>query len=254
MIVEYRIEELARAAGVGVGTIRFYQARGLLPRPRRVGRVALYGDQHLQRIARIRDLNRRGLTLEGVRRALAAPASAGGARASLLQAIEETQGGRRYTRAELAAAVGLPEVLLVQAEQAGLLQPLERDGEAPYTEADRSAALAARRLLDSGMPLHELLPLAMQHARDTQAVAERAVEIFRRAIRFDPNDGSPRPSEQVTQAFRELLPAVTTLVALFFQRTLVERARAALEGSGEEGDLRDALAATESARLRVSWS
>jgi hypothetical protein len=58
----------------------------------------------------------------------------------------------------------------------------------------------------------------------------------------------------VTQAFRELLPAVTTLVALFFQRTLVERARAALEGSGEAGDLRDALAATESARLRVSWS
>jgi DNA-binding transcriptional MerR regulator len=252
--MEYRIEELARAAGVAVGTVRFYQSRGLLPRPRRAGRVALYGDEHLERIARIRALNRRGLTLEGVRRALAVAPTDGGASASLLQAIEETEGERRYDRAQLAAAVGLPEILLAQAEQAGLLQPLERDGEAPYTEADRSAVLAARRLLDSGMPLHELLPLAVEHARHTQELADRAVELFRRSVRLDPADGSPRPSEEVTAAFRELLPAVTTLVALFFQRTLVSRARAALARSGEEGDLRDALAATESARLRVSWS
>jgi len=252
--MEYRIEELARAAGVGVATVRFYQSRGLLPPPRRSGRVALYGDAHLERIARIRALNRRGLTLEGVRRALAAPSGARGARASLLRAIDETQGARRYTRAELAAAAGLPEILLAQAEQAGLLQPLEGDAPAPYTEADRSAVLAARRLLDSGMPLHELLPLAMLHASHTQEVADRAVELFRSAVRFDRDDGSPRPSEEVARAFRELLPAVTTLVALFFQRTLVQRARAALEGSGEEGDLREALAATESARLRVSWS
>ncbi len=252
--MNYRIEELARAAGVGVGTVRFYQARGLLPRPRRAGRIALYGDEHLERIARIRALNRRGLTLEGVRRALAAAPTRGGARASLLQAIEETEGERRYTRSELAAAVGLPEVLLDQAEQAGLLQPIERGGDAPYTEADRSAVVAARRLLDSGMPLHELLPLAVDHARHTQELADRAVELFRRSVRVDPVDGSSRPSEEVAARFRELLPAVTTLVALFFQRTLVARARAALERSGEEGDLRDALAATESARLRVSWS
>ena len=40
--MEYRVEELAASAGVRVDTVRFYQGRGLLPAPRREGRVAFY--------------------------------------------------------------------------------------------------------------------------------------------------------------------------------------------------------------------
>ena len=39
--MDYRVEALAAAAGISVDTLRFYQARGLLPSPRRVGRVVL---------------------------------------------------------------------------------------------------------------------------------------------------------------------------------------------------------------------
>ena len=35
--MEYRIEQLARTAGVAVDTIRFYQGKGLLEAPRRDG-------------------------------------------------------------------------------------------------------------------------------------------------------------------------------------------------------------------------
>ncbi|WP_425303310.1 MerR family transcriptional regulator, partial [Nocardia wallacei] len=35
---EYRVSELATAAGVGVRTVRYYQERGLLPPPRGGGR------------------------------------------------------------------------------------------------------------------------------------------------------------------------------------------------------------------------
>src|SRR5438132_252952 len=42
--MEYRIEQLARAAGVAVDTIRFYQGKGRLDSPRRGGRVTGYGD------------------------------------------------------------------------------------------------------------------------------------------------------------------------------------------------------------------
>ena len=52
--MEYRIEQLARAAGVAVDTIRFYQGKGLLEPPRRDGRVTWYGDGHLERLRRIR--------------------------------------------------------------------------------------------------------------------------------------------------------------------------------------------------------
>src|SRR6185437_13199384 len=48
---------------VSVDTIRFYQKRRLLPAPRREGRLGFYGPEHLDRLARIRDLRRRGLTL-----------------------------------------------------------------------------------------------------------------------------------------------------------------------------------------------
>ena len=54
--MEYRIEQLARTAGVAVDTIRFYQGKGLLEAPRREGRVTWYGDGHLERLRRIREL------------------------------------------------------------------------------------------------------------------------------------------------------------------------------------------------------
>ena len=48
--MEYRIDELARASGVMVRNIRYYQGCGMLPAPRRVGRVGIYDDAHLARL------------------------------------------------------------------------------------------------------------------------------------------------------------------------------------------------------------
>jgi DNA-binding transcriptional MerR regulator len=58
--VEYRIDELARAAGLTVRNVRVYQDRGLLPPPRRQGRVGIYDDAHLARLRLIRGLLERG--------------------------------------------------------------------------------------------------------------------------------------------------------------------------------------------------
>ena len=69
--MEYRIEQLARTAGVAVDTIRFYQGKGLLDPPRRDGRVTWYADGHLERLRRIRELQQRGFTLIVIQRFLA---------------------------------------------------------------------------------------------------------------------------------------------------------------------------------------
>jgi DNA-binding transcriptional MerR regulator len=58
-----RVEELSARAGVSVDTIRYYQSKGLLPAPRRQGRVAWYDADHLDRIARVRSLQSKGFTL-----------------------------------------------------------------------------------------------------------------------------------------------------------------------------------------------
>ena len=61
--MEMRVEQLSVRSEVAVDTIRYYQSKGLLDPPRREGRVAWYGDGHLDRLARIRSLQQRGFTL-----------------------------------------------------------------------------------------------------------------------------------------------------------------------------------------------
>ena len=58
--MHYGVEELARAVGVSVDTLRYYQAQKLLPPPTRAGRRAVYGTRHLERLRRIRRLQSEG--------------------------------------------------------------------------------------------------------------------------------------------------------------------------------------------------
>ena len=66
-MAHYSLDELAESAGVPARTIRFYQASGLLPKPRRQGRSAVYNDDHRQRLDLIADLRARGLKLDAIR-------------------------------------------------------------------------------------------------------------------------------------------------------------------------------------------
>jgi len=317
--MEYRVEELARAAGVRVDTIRFYQARGLLGPPERRGRVAIYDADHLRRVRQIRELNRQGLSLEAIRRLtsqagaaatdlggserpvtggteaedpgaegtgagepgtehLAAAERGGGTSGSLLAAVEALEGQASYDRDELAEVTGFPVFLLDSLQDLGLLAPLTLDPEDParadappprgsvagtsaprYTEADREALEAAASVLRAGIPLGELLPLARDHAQSIESIAERAVELFEKHVSAprDPitpgeadRDGSR--AEAAAAAFRELLPRVTTLVALHFQRVLLQRAKARLRDSPGSA-LDQALDTTRPPRIRVSW-
>jgi DNA-binding transcriptional MerR regulator len=59
-MAEYRVDDLARAAGTTTRNVRAYQDRGLLPPPRRVGRVGVYTEAHLARLRLIGSLLERG--------------------------------------------------------------------------------------------------------------------------------------------------------------------------------------------------
>lgn len=63
---DYRIDELAQAAGMTVRNVRAYQERGLLPGPRRDGRVGLYSDAHLARLHLVGRLLDRGYTVSNI--------------------------------------------------------------------------------------------------------------------------------------------------------------------------------------------
>ena len=249
--MEYRVEQLAELAGVRVDTIRFYQGKGLVPAPERRGRIALYDDDHLERIRRIRALLDEGFRLAQIRKLLEEESGArsDGAAGLLRALVEESRGDRSLTRAELAGEAGVPEAFIGAVVSAGLMEPVAGATEERFSEADVEMAKAAMEILGHGFPLHELLNLAVEHAQHVQRVADRGIDLFDDNVRKRP-DASP---DAITEAFRRLLPHVTRLVALHFQRTLVNRALERLNASGEDDALQEALAATESLRLEVSW-
>lgn len=260
--MDYRVGELAEASGVAVDTIRFYQARGLIEAPTRRGRYAIYSADHLERLRRIRRLLDDGFSLAQIRRLLdgdhgddAAAARASGRPApqrdaGLLEALAtRTVGEGTISLAALAEETGMPEGLIASVVEAGLIQPLEIRGEQRFPRSDLDMLRGALEILGMGLPLDRLLELAAQHAAGVDQLAEQAIDLFDDHIR-KPRDGD---DESVRLAFERLLPQVTQIVALHFQRTIVARALARLRGRGEESALEHALEATRTARLEVQW-
>jgi MerR family mercuric resistance operon transcriptional regulator len=70
-MADLTIAGLAKAGGVGVETIRYYQRRGLLAEPPRAGAVRRYGGDDVRRLRFIRRAQAAGFTLEAIGELLA---------------------------------------------------------------------------------------------------------------------------------------------------------------------------------------
>jgi DNA-binding transcriptional MerR regulator len=272
--MEMRVEQLSVRSEVAVDTIRYYQSKGLLDPPRREGRVAWYGDGHLERLARIRSLQQRGFTLATIVRLVSGeldaadeallgelsgwpgdpPGAASAGEGALSPAGERigAESGPTMTLEELAGATGVPLALLKAVEAEGLLIPRRIGGQDRYTAADVEAARAGLLLLEWGIPLSALLDLARRHHDATEAVAHEAVSMFSTHVRgplrrAQPADGAgPPPTgpgdephiERLLQAYAELLPAVNTLVGHHFTRTLIRVALDHVDQVGSDAERR----------------
>ena len=259
--VEFRVEELSARAGVSVDTIRYYQTKGLLDPPRREGRVAWYGPDHLARIARIRSLQDRGFTLATIIRFVNGDLDAADealvgkltgtpaeplASEPLAEAPAselETDPTELFTLSELADRTGVPLALLKAFEAEELLIPRRVGSVERYTRQDVESAKAGLLLLEWGLPLSELLDLSRRHHAATVDVARTAVEMFsthvrgklREAEADHGDDGlADDGTSRLVEAFMDLLPAVTTLVEHHFTRTLLKAAFDHIEQVGSD--------------------
>ncbi len=232
--MEYRIEELARTAGVAVDTVRFYQGRGLLPAPRREGRVTWYGDAHLERLQRIRALQQRGFSLAIIRRFLDGELEPSDeALVAAVTGAGEAGPDDTLTLDELAARSGIPAAVLAALEQAEILAPVgvRGDGVRQFQASDVQALSAGMRLLEAGIPLQELLALAADHARNTAGTARRAVSLFDRHVRerLQADGSGIDVSNSLMQVFDELLDSSAFLVEHHFRSALMLAAREHVE-------------------------
>lgn len=219
---EYRVDEIARLAGTTVRNVRAYQDRGLLPAPRRSGRVVLYSDAHVARLRLIGSLLERGYTLANIGELLAAWARGGdvGDVLGLERALATPWSDRPeriVTREELAAVVAGGEVPIDEAVRLGLLVP-EAGGRfrVPNPPALEIGALLAQ----AGVPLSAVLDAARLLRRDIGEVARRFVELV------DTHVVEPAGEQLSSGALRALAGLVEELRPLALEVVEVELARA----------------------------
>lgn len=252
--VRYRVDELALRCDVSVDTVRYYQAKGLLPRPAREGRIAWYDDSHAERLTRIRELQAQGFSLAIIARLLAGELDA--AEQALALALagplpgDEAVASASLTGEEVAERTGVPAALLEALAREGLLEPHGEPGAPRYTTGDVEVVQAGLALLEAGVPLSELLDLARRHDDAMRATADHAVDLFARFVR-DPIRGATEDeaeaAERTVDALHRMLPATATLVAQHFRRLLLDAARGRLEDGPAARDHEPAIEATAQA-------
>jgi DNA-binding transcriptional MerR regulator len=206
---EYRLAELATRTGVAPRTIRYYQSKGVLARPRRRGRDGFYDDGHVERLQLIAELQGRGLTLGAIRQFLHRDRRSVLSVGEWLGLDDTLQGPWSEDRPRLVDATGLAEHVDGIDEAPELVTELERAGFLERQEgADAAWLVPSPALLD--------LAVRLRDAGVDVEVSGQARDLLR----------------------RRLARASDDLVALFFART-----GAGFAGRGRLPDVAAAVAA-----------
>ena len=138
--MDIRVEQLSAQADVSVATIRYYQSKGLLSPPRREGRIAWYGDEHLERLTRIRTFQHRGFTLATISRLVSGELDAADEAllsqlSGLSAAADEATGDLVRSPAALAEhTYSIDELATRTAMPLALLKALEAEGHGPVDQ------------------------------------------------------------------------------------------------------------------------
>jgi DNA-binding transcriptional MerR regulator len=225
---EYRIDELAREAGTTVRNVRAYQDRGLVPPPRRSGRVGLYTDAHLARLRLIGQLLERGYTLGNIAELISAWERGQdigellGLEAALVQPWSD-EVAMTISLEDLNELFGEDDDALREAVKLGLLEPEE--GGAHFRVPSPRLLHAGAELVAAGIPLDAVLNHARQLDRDTDRIAARFVELVAANV-FEPYGDRPFPAQDVphlAELLRRLRPLAEATVDAYLARAMEQR-------------------------------
>lgn len=163
-MTEYRIDDLARVAGTTTRNVRVYQESGLLPRPQRRGRVAIYTDKHLSQLQAIIRLLSEGFTVKHILKFLTGLQRGEG----LVEVLDLTELAElvtepwshpvpeTMTRAQLEAPLGPLNAATLRRLIANEIIEATEDADT-YLVRDRRVIDDFGKLVSRGMPLSAIL-------------------------------------------------------------------------------------------------
>lgn len=236
----YTIDELAATTGVPSRTIRFYQAKHVLPPPRRKGRVAVYTDEHVERLKLIAELQDRGLRLRAVRDLLQRSAKEG-------ISVERWLGLRE--RLGEAWAEDTPQLLTedellerLRHRKPGTLRKLVDSGmvEPQGSGVPRQYRLVSPGLIDIALELEDagisLETSAVVHTMLQKRLAKAADEIVHYLTeRAGKGFGASSDPADLARAVDALRPRAPEAVRLMFEREIERAVGKLLEHTAETG-------------------
>lgn len=230
MTERLRIDDLARASGLTVDTIRYYQREGLLPPGERAGRHRVYGPQHLRRLARIRELQARRFSIGAIRALVSGDAR------HLEEVFADEGEGLRYTYEELIDRSGISAELATILREDRVLRDPHEFGRVAYDGDDLDMLRTMARLEGLGIPTKALRALARIYAQGIEATQRRVVELFvnGRGVDWAPGELEQFQAIAAAQA-RDLLPLTRRLVDYTHHRTIQRLALDALAGDPTPG-------------------
>ncbi|WP_317621002.1 MerR family transcriptional regulator [Streptomyces sp. CBMA123] len=229
---EYRVEELAEAAGITTRTLRFYRERKLLQPPRKEGRIAWYGEEHLARLRMIGELLERGHTLGGIAELIGAGESGRdvaeliGLEAAIVAPwSDETP--VRLEWDELKAAFGdqLTEENTAESIAQGYIT-VEDDG---ITHVSRRLMDATTELVAEGVPLSAVLDASRRTREHVDAIAEIFIEVVSEhllSVLSGDTPLAPGEAARLTERILRVRPLARTVADAQFTLAMDRRVRA----------------------------
>lgn len=223
--LEWRVQELAERSGISVRNIRVYQDRGLLPPPRRQGRIGLYQQAHLDRLRLIGRLLDRGYTFATIRELLDAADHGRDLEAVLglegtLAAPWTQEQPEPLARDELARRLGGrpdPEQL-DRAIALGLLEPA---GDGDFLVPSPRLLAAGIDLANAGIPLSFVLDLAELLREDMTRVAQRVIGSVTSMLLAEVDlDDSPQTRQALADTLARLRPHAQRTVDAMLTRAI----------------------------------
>ncbi|MDQ2700300.1 MAG: MerR family transcriptional regulator [Actinomycetota bacterium] len=227
------IEELAARTGMTVRNIRAHQSRGLLEPPRVVGRTGFYDDEHVGRIALIRELQEEGFNLEAIKRILDSAGESPGELVSftrIVRAPYEDEEPEILESSEIAEPWGdtvLNEDHMRRVEALGLMRYL---GDGRYEVLSPKLFAAGVNLAELGVPPEVALDALETLKARSAAVAEVFIDVFREQV-WEPFDRAGRPAEDwpaVQDALKRMRPLATDAFVASFQFAMEDASEQAI--------------------------